>query len=233
MLYQKYPFGTFAVTMVTLGLNDFQLKGKADEVYWPRIQNILGNSEAPATPGQLIAILKPFYQAERLNELKSNRLDRFLKSELVNSLWPATPRYIAEEFEAIWMSLSILMNQEPGAKTIVFAMKCLGISLLMYREYGFDFSRIPIPVDSRIEALTQEVASKEFKGRQDIQDFWSEILWELKKELPRLSMIHLESLCWQIGTLSYSEMRAYFERLGLREIGENIIRIIRAKNGLH
>ena len=35
-LYNKYPFGTFAVTMVALGLNDFQLKGKSEEVYWPR-----------------------------------------------------------------------------------------------------------------------------------------------------------------------------------------------------
>ena len=125
------------------------------------------------------------------------------------------------------------MNQEPRAKTIVFAMKCLGISLLMAREYGFYFSRIQIPVDSRIEALTQKVASKELEGRKDIQDFWSEILSELKKELPRLSMIHLDSLCWQIGTLSYSEIRAYFERLGLREMGENLISIIRPKNSLH
>jgi DNA-(apurinic or apyrimidinic site) lyase len=125
------------------------------------------------------------------------------------------------------------MNQEARAKTIVFAMKCLGISLLMAKEYGFDFSRIPIPVDSRIESLTQKLAYKEFEGLKDIQGFWSEILRELKKEFPRLSMIHLDSLCWQIGTLSYSEMRGYFERLGLREIGENLISIIKAKNSLH
>jgi len=232
-LYQKYPFGTFAVTIVALGLNDFQLKGKADEVYWPRIQNILGNSDTPSSRSQLIAILRPFYQAERLTKLKSKRLDRFLKSELADSLWTATPRYIAEDFEAIWVRLSIVMNQEPRAKTIVFAMKCLGISLLLAGEYGFDFSRIPIPVDSRIESLTQRVAFKEFEGRKDIQGFWSEILWELKIELPQLSMIHLDSLCWQIGILGSSELKAYFGRLGLIEIGENLISMIRAKNDLY
>lgn len=219
----KYPFGPFAVAMVAVGLNDYQLKGKSEEVYWPKIQTILTASEVPTSPNQLISVLRPFYKFERLNQRKASRLDRFLKSELADSLWANTTLRVAQDFEAIWMRLSIVMNQGPQDKTIVFAMKCLGISLLMAGEYGFDFSRIPIPVDSRIEALTQKVFPGQLIGRGKIQGFWSEILAELKEGLPELSMIHLDSLCWQIGTLSVAELMAYFERLELAEVGQKLI----------
>ena len=109
-------------------------------------------------------------------------------------------------------------------------MKCLGISLLIAREYDFDFSRIPIPVDSRIEALTQKVGDEGIKDRKGIQRFWSEVLAELKERIPELSMIHLDSLCWQIGALGVAELRTYFERLELAEVGEKIIGLIKRKS---
>ncbi|RLI80434.1 hypothetical protein DRP04_08165, partial [Archaeoglobales archaeon] len=34
---EKYGFGRFAVLMVAAGLNDFQLKGKAEIAYWPKL----------------------------------------------------------------------------------------------------------------------------------------------------------------------------------------------------
>jgi DNA-(apurinic or apyrimidinic site) lyase len=131
------------------------------------------------------------------------------------------------------MKLSITMGQTPQAKTIAFAMKCLAISLLMAGEYGFDFSHIPIPVDSRIRLLMQKLAPGELKRNGEVQCFWSEILRELKAEIPKLSMIHLDSLCWQIGTLSESELRTYFKRLGLPEVAEKLINMIQANNYLH
>jgi DNA-(apurinic or apyrimidinic site) lyase len=228
-VYSRYPFGAFAVTMIMVGLNDFQLKGKADVVYWPKIHHILANSEIPASPDQMISILRPFYLTERLNQRKASRLDRFLKSELAGSLWGASAPRVAQKFATVWVQLSMVMNQDPQAKTIVFAMKCLGISLLMAREYDFDFSRIPIPVDSRIETLTRKVAPEGPSDRKGIQRYWSEVLVDLRKVHPQLSMIHLDSLCWQIGTLGISEIRAYFERLGLIDLGDKIIKLIKAE----
>ncbi|RLI74098.1 hypothetical protein DRP04_15070, partial [Archaeoglobales archaeon] len=34
----KYGFGRFTVLMLAAGLNDFQLKGKAEVAYWPKLR---------------------------------------------------------------------------------------------------------------------------------------------------------------------------------------------------
>jgi DNA-(apurinic or apyrimidinic site) lyase len=229
-LNRIYPFGHFAVMIVAVGLNDFQLKGKSENVYWPMIRNVLTESETPKTIDQLASSLRPFYERERLRNLKIKRLDRFLSSNLAESLWTAKPHSAAQDFKEIWRELSTVMHQEPQKKTIVFAMKCLGISLLMAKESGFDFSRIPIPVDSRIEVLTTRVGYAEDKSPKGIQTFWSGVLSELKEQTPDLSMIHLDSLCWQIGRLSNAELGAYFKQLELAEVGEKIVELIHANN---
>jgi DNA-(apurinic or apyrimidinic site) lyase len=42
-----------------------------------------------------------------------------------------------------------------------------------------------------------------------------------------ISMIHLDSLVWQIGTLSKAEIVNYFSQLGLRNIGERLAEMLR------
>ncbi|AKG91842.1 protein of unknown function {DUF1886} [Geoglobus ahangari] len=63
---ERYGFGKFATLMVMLGLNDYQLKGKAEIAYWPKIKELLENKPVPETPEELKNILSVFYSRERL-----------------------------------------------------------------------------------------------------------------------------------------------------------------------
>ena len=78
-----YTFGPFATLMVVAGLNDFQLKGKADRAYWPPIRARLVGEEVSVSPAKLADLLQPFYERERYNEMKVSRLHKFLKSEFM------------------------------------------------------------------------------------------------------------------------------------------------------
>ena len=44
---KRYGFSKFATLMVMLGLNDFQLKGRAEETYWPRLSALLNAEKTP------------------------------------------------------------------------------------------------------------------------------------------------------------------------------------------
>ena len=105
-LLDQYNFGPFAVLMVSLGLNDFQLKGKADKVYWPRLYALLINSPCPHSPEQLFKILIPFFQKERLPSLKIKRLRHFLYSDLAANIWVSSPHEISGSFLDLWKKLA-------------------------------------------------------------------------------------------------------------------------------
>ena len=223
---KSYGFSRFAVLMVVTGLNDFQLKGRAEVAYWPRIRNLLRRRGTPSTLSELESILAEFYSRERLPELKLRRLRRFLSSRLAKWLWSAEPNDVAKNFLRIWYELAVTMNQDRKAKTIAFAMKCLGIALLMAGVVDFDFEDIPIPVDFRVREFTRKIGVK-VSNDEDIRSFWRSVLGDLKKMGIKINMIHLDSLIWQIGTLSRHEVREYFRRLGLSEIGEKVAEVVR------
>ena len=218
-LLNRYGFGPFAVLMIITGLNAYQLKGKAEEVYWPKIYRLLAPSPTPKSPGELYNLLKPFYQKERLNTIKVRRLRHFLNSPLAYRLWNSTPQEVSAKFLEIWRELTKTMGQRPIDKTICFAMKCLGISLLMVGEYDFDFSAIPIPVDSRVRKFTQKTRICLGKTDREIRKAWSEVLSLLRKYIPNITMIHLDSLIWQIAPMGYSQLQKYFENLNIPEVG--------------
>jgi len=175
-LFGKFHYGFFAVLMLVTGLNDYQLKGKAEIAYWPKIHTLLKNSKTPSSPKDLHELLKPFYKYERLRNAKLRRLKRFLKSSLVNDLWDISSREVSKKFRHIWDSLAKTMEQNPRAKTICFAMKCLGLTLLMVKEYQFDFSAIPISVDLRVMRFTKRTSISASKNPQHIREIWSEVL---------------------------------------------------------
>lgn len=119
----SYCFGPFSVLMVVTALNDYQLKGTADKAYWPKIRKVLEASPSLSSPNKLCSLLTPFYQNERLNKNKIERLKRFLGSPLSSELWKSNPHKVSEEFLNIWHELARTMNQNPSAKTLVFSMK--------------------------------------------------------------------------------------------------------------
>lgn len=153
---EKYDFGRFSVLMVSVGLNDYQLKGWAEIVYWPRIEELLEKNEVPNSLEETERMLAEFYKSERLADQKLKRLNRFILSSLARSLWNATPEEVAKDFSQIWLRLSETMRQKPSAKTIAFAMETLGIVLLMTGISDFSIGAI-IPVDSRIRSFTRRI----------------------------------------------------------------------------
>jgi DNA-(apurinic or apyrimidinic site) lyase len=222
----SYGFGPFSVLMITAGLNDYQLKGKAELAYWPKIKEILKNKPIPSSRNDLYNFLVEFYKNERLHNKKIERLKKFLNSELSLKLWNSNPKQISEEFLSIWGELAIVMEQNKKDKTIVFAMKCLGISLLMEKEYSFDFSPIPIPVDFRIRKFTQQLGLENLSD-DDIRNLWKEILKKIKEIKAEVNMIHLDSLIWQIGALNRIEFENYFKNLCLEEVGNELINLLK------
>ena len=222
---ETYGFGKFAVLMLVAGLNDFQLKGKAEAAYWPKLKETLDGHEIPDTPKELEHILAEFYRNERLPKLKLRRLNRFLSSELATKLWRAEPDKVTRDFLRIWHELAAVMGQSKEAKTITFAMKCLGIALLMAGETDFSFERIPIPVDYRVRTFTERLGVA-VKDDNDIRKFWNDVLEKLRKDV-KINMIHLDSLVWQIGTLSKVGIVKHFARFGLKQVGEKLAEIVR------
>jgi len=221
----KYGFGRFAVLMIATGLNDFQLKGKAEVAYWPKLRELLDKNEVPSSLNEMEHILSEFYRRERFANLKLKRLNRFLSSKLAVELWNAKPKDVASNFLRIWHDLATTMRQSREAKTIVFAMKCLGIALIMAGESNFRFEQIPIPVDYRVRIFTKRLGVN-VETDDEVRRFWNNVLEVLRKDVP-INMIHLDSLIWQIGTMSDKEIIEYFGKFGLESVGKKIVEVLR------
>lgn len=219
---EEFGYGPFAVLMLTTGLNDYQLKGKAETAYWPKICSFLKNSSTPKSPRELCTLLESFYRKERFNTIKIQRLNRFLDSSLASELWENSPHNISDKFLSIWKNLADTMGQKPQDKTISFAMKCLGISLLMIKEYKFDFTSIPIPADLRVVRFTKKAGISLTETSGNIRDSWTVVLSLLQSSNPDITMIHLDSLIWQIASLNKNELQNYFENMGISVVGEDL-----------
>ncbi len=222
---ERYGFGKFATFMVVAGLNDYQLKGPAERAYWPKLHEILRENPVPDTPEDLVNLLHPFYEKERLKKRKLIRLEKFLTSELANRIWNSSPQEVSDQFYDIWLQLSGVMNQKKQAKTIVFAMKTLGIALILTGECNFDFSRIPIPVDIRVRRITSRLLGHELNDEW-IREFWKSVLRRVRKSNPSVTMIHLDSLVWQMGNMkTCSEIQAYFREFSIPHVGEEFCKL--------
>lgn len=229
---ERYRFGKFSTLMIAVGLNDYQLKGPAEKVYWPRIHEIIRNKPVPKTTKELEELLVPFYKSERLHKAKIKRLQKFLNSCLAYYLWDSAPSEVSRDFKWVWKQLAITMGQKKTDKTIVFAMKALGIALILASRWDFDFAEIPIPVDSRIRRITEGLTGNNNLRDQEIRYFWSTVLKEVQKSVPSITMIHLDSLIWQIGNKECSEIQRYFERFSLPEVGEKFCNLLTQRSNL-
>jgi len=223
----KLPKGSFSVFMMTVGLNAFQLKGKAETAYWAKLGKLLEDYGSISTIKALAEFLAKFYQKERLYTCKLERMARFLNSPLAYRLWEKDPGEISPMTSEIWRELGDTMNQALHEKTICFAMKCLGVSLMMAGEYDFAFQEIPIPVDSRITKFTKKLGIGIGENTRKIQEFWQGVLSFLFRSQPEINMIHLDSLLWQIAHYDTDELLDFFEQSGIPEAGRRLIHLWR------
>ena len=222
-LARRYPAGAFLTLMVVAGLNDYQLKGKAEFAYWPPLRRHLERYPIPGSPRQMANILEPFYQKERYGSTKVKRLRRFLNSPIAQRLWESRPREIATNFVDIWKDIVRTMGQPPTAKTMAFAGKTLAIGLLLLGERDFDF-RLPIPVDKRLLSLTPWLPDNE-----KVQTFWDKVLKRLRCHHPSLTHLHLDSLLWQYA--GASDPHVYLSNLKIPPSA--VSKIVNAFNALH
>ena len=204
---KRYSPGAFLTLMVIVGLNAYQLKGRAEVVYWPLLPKHLENAPTPASPKKLCVILEPFYRKERLGMAKVQRLRKFLRSEVAKKLWAMTPGESAGQFKNLWQEIALTMGQAPHKKTIVFSLKTLAIGLLGLNESEFDFGGIPVPVDSRLQRLTPSLKE------EGVQSFWDTVLTYLHRTEKRLTPVHLDSFLWQYS--GENNPRAYLKQLGV------------------
>ncbi len=223
---QVWPFGRFASLYVVLGLNDYQTRGRAEVGYWPKVLPLVLEKPAPKSPADLQRTLSPFFATERMGTRKVNRLDCFLNSPLCHRMWSSNAATLAAEFQDVWLQLARTMNQKPEKKTIAFAMKCLAYALIMVNETGFDFGAIPVPVDSRICTLSQRLGIVDNHGDAE-RARWQAALQKIRKSIPSVTMLHLDSVAWQIGTLSTREITTHLRQLGASDrVALEISRVI-------
>jgi DNA-(apurinic or apyrimidinic site) lyase len=216
-LLEQFGFGPFATIMVMCGLNDFALTERAEVGYWPPIRKALEGQRLSGPP-DLVTLLDPFFREEREASLKLTRLKRFLLSRLAQRLWESEPSAVVEHFQLIWTRLAETMRQTPEKKTIAFGMKCLGIALLIAGRNDFAFGDIPVPVDYRIRKVT---AALGFRASADheIRGLWHHVLRELQKRGKPVTMVHLDSLLWQLGGVPPVRWEAFLDDLGAPALG--------------
>ena len=190
-LTERYPPGAFLVLMVVAGLNDYQLKGKAEVAYWPPLMQHIGSGLLPGSTEELGVLLEPFYREQRMGVQKVRRMWRFLRSRTADRLWSAEPPEVGGQIRALWREIALTMGQTPEAKTIAFSAKTLAIGLLLLGEEGLEFAGVPLPVDSRLLRLTPELDGA------GVREFWDIVLANLRQSEPRLTHLHLDSLLWQ------------------------------------
>lgn len=224
-LRNKFSDGAFSVFMLALGLNSYQLKGRAEMNYFPQLNECLKECSSIPRIEILHDLLATFYKKERLHSAKVERLARFLRSSLAERLWTQSSQEIASSIDHIWHSFANVMCQKLHEKTICFAMKCLGISLMMNGEHSFDFDAIPIPVDSRVSKFTNSLGLDFGERIRPIQCYWGGVLSSLRQTLPQINMIQLDSLLWQIAHLDEEELLSYFKGLGIGDVGSHILRL--------
>ncbi len=211
-----YSKGQFSLIMLMSTLNAYQLKGKAQEKYFPILSKII-QEKKPTDYESLKNLFSDFYKKERTYQGKIKRVNKVFDSDLAKNLWSLKElNYIKENFKSIWQNIAKTLGSKPNQKTIAFAMKCLGVFLMMNGINDFDFEGIPIPIDSRVKKFVKRLGL-DMEDKQIIV-FFDDIL----KSLKHINMIHLDSLIWQIGNLKKEEIVLYFENIGEEDLASRL-----------
>jgi len=100
---------------------------------------------------------------------------------------------------------------------------------MMAGYYNFQFESIPIPLDYRILTFSKKLGLST-DDENIVRNFWNKILSNLKHYDSRITMIHLDSLVWQIATLTPTQLISYFNALGYPSIGQRLAHLINEKH---
>lgn len=209
------------------GLNDYQLRCRAEECYWPPLERVLrqaGGDYKAALQGMM-----EFYKSQPLGGQKLARMRRLLRSrlhwEILTGQW--SPQRLARELGVLHRRLGEAMGQRPEAKTIAFAAKLAAMLARLAGAGGVEVE-LPMPVDRRVEALSLCLEGRKMDA-DSIRQLWSRLLRELKTAHPSLTMVELDSLAWQLAARlrgGAGDITEYFRELGAPRVGESVARCL-------
>ncbi len=227
LLVDWYPFRLQTLITTITGLNDYQLRCRAEECYWPPLIRLFKQARPRDEEGAL-GVLRGFYRGERHARSKLARVERLLSSPYYQLLKSPnfTPEWLEAHLHEAWRLLAQSMRQAPHAKTIVFTMKLLAMLLTLNGHTRYHFEGIPIPVDKRIQSLTHALLGPPAPGEEETRAFWDRVLQRLRETHPRVNMVHLDSLLWQITTPSPAHAPRRLASLGAREAAAQLQRLL-------
>ena len=215
------PAGLDVLLTLALALSDYQLGPGGATVYWAEADRLLDGHAVESSDDML-----PFMEAlmtrpvaARLAQAKVDRVGRLLASNIPGQVADGVA---AVDAGALWENLANALGGDRNAKTIVFALKTLG--LLHLRATGRRMrlpDELPIPVDLRIARVSLSagliappagvdvVAAMENVGqiaadmRGPIIDAWREVAQHIGLTAPEF-----DSLLWQIAVPLHSHRRS-------------------------
>lgn len=201
------------LTAIALGLTDFQLGDGGAQLYWQVAEKEIDASPPgnPAGVRDLIERIVRHSVAAESADLKLRRIDRLLESPLPRWLEARTAEGLHNELAELWERLASAMNQDPSAKTIVFAVKLVDLMLLQATgERGALPDDTPIAVDIRIaraayasgimkpppgetaSSMLRRSSAELLAQREPYIRAWQEVARHTA-----LSPLRLDSLIWQ------------------------------------
>lgn len=224
---RAYPPGLFLCAMFICGLNDYHLRGRADEVYWPRIARALLSSPVPESLPALEAILSGFFAREKDAEEKLDALRVFLRSALAGELCGAGPAAVALRLGSLQERLGETLGSPRASRMAPLAFKCLAIGLLLLGVERLEPTPWPVPLDPRTRAWTPRLES------DAIREFWDRVLARLRSAVPGVTLLHLDSLLWQLARIPPADRAGYLASLGVPEpaAGRVVEALTQARSG--
>ena len=208
----ELPLGTDVILTLALALSDYQLGAGGAEVYWAEAERQLDEQSpgSPAEAQQFMAALMRRPVAARLAQAKLGRIARLLDSAIPEQV---TKGVASVQATSLWRALTSAIGGDPNAKTIVFALKTVGLLHLCATGQRMRLpDQLPIPVDLRIARVglaagliapplgrdvptamegVEEIATDR---RPEIIDAWAEVAQNVG-----LATAEMDSLIWQIA----------------------------------
>jgi N-glycosylase/DNA lyase len=206
------PDGLDVMTTLALALSDFQLGAGGAESYWQEAARLYVARPIASIPDlhDFMRALMKRPVASRMAEMKLGRVQKLLGSgihdEVAGGITSVHP-------DALWSSLARLYGGERSAKTVVFAVKTIGLLHLATTDRRLPLpADLPIPVDLRIGRVTLAAGLIEplhglsvVQQMEAVEDFASDHrseiihIWQAVAREVGLSAPEIDTLLWELA----------------------------------
>jgi len=198
----------FVPLVVANALVSYQLSGKGEDWWW-EFARWFSENPVDSIYGAYKVFLPESKTNRRITNVKLRRLDRV--EQFLQSM--DTDEYYADMM-ALQQNLAKALSTQKNAKTIVFSVKMFGYAMRIatgeFRPYPME---IPIPVDSRIQKITDKL------GADDPITFWQGLA-----EKTGVPPLHIDSILWPAMSGDPTVQEKIKRAFG--KVGEELIRFL-------